>query len=88
MILTDREMQIIRLVEAGIPLRPRPGKSHGALFDFARTPANVLGPTLHALVRKELVEYDKDAGRYRITDNGREYVALRTRVRDFANQDT
>lgn len=83
---SDRELQILRLLDAGVPLRRRPGSGDrfGAVFDFARIPQNVLAQTLHALLRRDWVTFDKDLNRYVLRDAGREHVALRTRVRDFA----
>lgn len=83
---TAREKEILRLLDAGVALRKRAGSGErfGAVFDFARIPQNVLGPTLHALLRRGWLTFDKDRNSYVLTDDGREHVALRTRVRDFA----
>jgi DNA-binding PadR family transcriptional regulator len=83
---TDRELQILRLLDAGVALKKRTnsGDRFGAVFDFARISQNVLGPTLHALLRRGWLTFDPDQQRFLLTPNGREHVALRTRVRDFA----
>ena len=86
MTLTDREMQILRLIDAGVALKPRGGASFGAVFDFPRVAANVLKPTLVALQRRDLLTFDKEQNRFLLTSNGREHVAVRTRVRDFAQE--
>lgn len=85
---TARELEIIRLVDAGVPLRRRAniGERFGAVFDVARIQANVLGPTLHAMLRRGWLTFDKQLNKYVLTDDGREHVALRTRVRDFAQK--
>jgi hypothetical protein len=74
------------LIDAGVALKPRGGVSFGAVFDFSRTAANVLRPTLVALQRRELLAFDKDQNRFLLTSTGREHVAVRTRVRDFAEE--
>lgn len=85
---TDREQQILRLLDAGVALKKRAGTAtstrFGAVFDFARIPQNVLGPTLHALLRRGWLTFDEARNSFVLTDDGREHVALRTRVRDFA----
>jgi DNA-binding PadR family transcriptional regulator len=83
---TEREQQILRLLDAGVQLKKRAssGDRFGAVFDFARIPQNVLGPTLHTLLRRQWLTFDKDRNCYTLTPDGREHVALRTRVRDFA----
>lgn len=83
MTVTDREMQILRLLEAGVALK-KTGANNNARFDFSRTPAHVLGPTMGALLRKDLLTFDKQLDRFVITNAGREHVAVRTRVRDLA----
>ena len=88
MMPTDRELQILRLLDAGVALRKRAnsGDRFGAVFDFARIPQNVLGPMLHTLLRRQWLTFDEARNGYVLTDVGREHVALRTRVRDFAQR--
>ena len=83
---TDREQQILRLLEAGIQLKHRAnqGQRYGAVFDFDRVPASVLRPTLVKMLNEKLIEFDESLQQYRLTALGRDRVAVRTRVRDFA----
>lgn len=85
MTLTDRELQILRLMDAGLPLVPN---GIGAVFHFDAVSPFVRNHTVSRLVQRELLVLDPTAGRFQLTETAREHLAVRVRVRDFATEAT
>jgi hypothetical protein len=82
MTLTARMLQILRLAEAGVPLRRG---SYGIRLATEELPTAVKESTLRELLDRELLAWDAEGQRYRITDPGRDRILVADRVRDYAN---
>lgn len=82
--LTERQFDILRLVDAGVPLRAEPGSA--GTFDFAGISPTVRRTTLRQLEAEGFLAFDQDRHCYRLTESGRERIRVRDTVKDFAHQ--
>lgn len=79
--VTDRILDLLRLMHAGVPLRVLPKGT--AMLDTATIATGVRKATIEQMEQDGLIAFHAEKDRYLITDAGRDQVRVRDHVDDF-----